>query len=220
MLDKLFNFLISVMCFCCILLVPLMILTDLGGRNYSHPVITAILLFVVSMFIFRRISPIASVVVCIVAYIVVTGMNGGLEVSDELMTDLSPLISAGIGFALLYGLFLRPRSGGSDSSSGSSQKSGRQESRRNSDYDAERQRDKQKAWGQPVGSGSCPYLLRIESGYYESWNVNGRKPAYWYRYGRNDKIQRDAFVNASPWIHYFGYYHHIIVRLAMLSGAL
>ena len=50
--------------------------------------------------------------------------------------------------------------------------------------------------------------------------VNGRKPAYWYRYGRNDKIQRDAFVNASPWIHYFGYYHHIIVRLAMLSGAL
>ena len=50
--------------------------------------------------------------------------------------------------------------------------------------------------------------------------VNGRKPAYWYRYGRNDKIQRDAFVNASPWIHYFWYYHHIIVRLAMLSGAL
>lgn len=53
-----------------------------------------------------------------------------------------------------------------------------------------------------------------------SGKVNGRKPAYWYRYGRNDKIQRDAFVNASPWIHYFGYYHHIIVRLAMLSGAL
>jgi REP element-mobilizing transposase RayT len=52
------------------------------------------------------------------------------------------------------------------------------------------------------------------------YKVNGRKPAYWYRYGRNDKIQRDAFVNASPWIHYFGYYHHIIVRLAMLSGAL
>ena len=50
--------------------------------------------------------------------------------------------------------------------------------------------------------------------------VNGRKPAYWYRHGRNDKIQRDAFVNASPWIHYFWYYHHIIVRLAMLSGAL
>ena len=170
MLNKLFNFLISVLCFCCIMLMPLMILTDLGGRNYSHPVITAILLFVVSMFIFRKISPIASVVVCIVAYIVVTGMNGGLEVTEELKTALSPLISVGIGFALLYGLFLRPRSGGSDSSSGSSQKSGRQESRRNSDYDAERQRDKQKAWGQPVGSGSCPYLLRIESGYYESWN--------------------------------------------------
>ena len=64
--------------------------------------------------------------------------------------------------------------------------------------------------------GSClfPFGLAVKI------CVNGRKPAYWYRHGRNDKIQRDAFVNASPWIHYFWYYHHIIVRLAMLSGAL
>ena len=50
--------------------------------------------------------------------------------------------------------------------------------------------------------------------------VNGRKPAYWYRHGRNDKIQRDEFVNASLWILDFGYYYLIIiVRLATLSAA-
>ena len=49
--------------------------------------------------------------------------------------------------------------------------------------------------------------------------VNGRKPAYWYRHGRNDKIQRDAFVNASLWIFDFVYYYLIIVRLATLSAA-
>ena len=55
----------------------------------------------------------------------------------------------------------------------------------------------------------------------ELWSarVNGRKPAYWYRHGRNDKIQRDAFVNASLWIFDFVYYYLIIVRLATLSAA-
>ena len=73
-----------------------------------------------------------------------------------------------------------------------------------------------------LGESSLEFFRRdyCISVLYAGFSVNGRKPAYWYRYGRNDKIQRDAFVNASPWIHYFGYYHHIIVRLAMLSGAL
>ena len=34
----------------------------------------------------------------------------------------------------------------------------------------EQRREQMKAWGQPVGSGSCPHLLRIEMGYYDSWN--------------------------------------------------
>lgn len=35
---------------------------------------------------------------------------------------------------------------------------------------AEQENERMKAWGYPVESGSCPHLLRIEMGYYESWN--------------------------------------------------
>lgn len=167
MFNKFLNFVYGVICFCSIMLVSIIMAGDLGNKKYEHQTLIAILIFVVSFLVFKKISPGAGLAVCLIAHLIARGMHSSADEISELFTDLTPLISFGIGFGILYLLFFKS---GSRQSGSSESSESRSEERRYYDTENESRREQQKKWGSPVGSGSCPYLLRIDMGYYEGWD--------------------------------------------------
>lgn len=180
--DKLFNLMMSWLCFLCIATCSLMLGSN-EVKGINHPFLTAILVFAVSIFIFRKISPFAGMVVCLIAYMFFAMRGEDVNTIAGKLEEVAPYI-LGLGFLLF--LFNSLGKNSSDTSSSSEvQRTTETHSGGSSEYERERQRDKMKAWGSPVGSGSCPYLLRIEMGYYDGWNC--------YRCSRTGATFDDGF---------------------------
>ena len=66
----------------------------------------------------------------------------------------------------------------------------------------EQEKERMKAWGSPVESGSCQYLLRIESGYYKSWDC--------YRCAVSGATFDDDFCRSRCYYEYK--YRHCVLR--------
>ncbi len=180
--DKMFGLMMKCLCFLCIVMCCLMLGSN-EIKNISHPFLTAVIVFVVSFFIFRKISPFAGMVVCLIAYMFFTmrGEDVGTIVAN--VEEVAPYI-IGLGLFLFF-INSLGKDNSEPSSPSRSQNSSEARGRSSSEIEAERQREKRKAWGSPVGSGSCPYLLRIDMGYYEGWNC--------YRCGRTGATFDDGF---------------------------
>ena len=97
MFNKFLNFVYGVICFCSIMLVSIIMAGDLGNKKYEHQTLIAILIFVVSFLVFKKISPGAGLAVCLIAHLIARGMHSSADEISELFTDLTPLISFGIG---------------------------------------------------------------------------------------------------------------------------
>ena len=157
------SFLILAVC-CLSFSMPL----DQGGLGMSG--FLAFVIWVVLMFVFVKMSTVGSAVIAVI--ILLGGRIAKVGVSKDFIEASGETIGTIIGVLLVcYIIIQLVTSFGGDEGNGQSTKSSSSRNDRyNQELANEQRREKMKAWGQPVGSGSCPHLLRIEMGYYESWN--------------------------------------------------
>ena len=130
----------------------------------------AFLIWVGLMFVFVKASTVGSAVIAVI--ILVGGRIAKLGISKEFIESSGELVGTLLGGLFVFYIIIQLVS--SFSGDGGNEPSKKSSSNRDARYSQElvneQRREQMKAWGQPVGSGSCPHLLRIEMGYYDSWN--------------------------------------------------
>ena len=158
-----FSFLILAIC-CMLFSLPL----NQGGLGMNG--FLAFLIWVGLMFVFVKVSTVGSAVISVI--ILLGGRIAKLGISTDFLENAGDLIGTLIGGALVFIIIIRMISSifGDGGDGASTKSSSSRNARYSQELANEQRREKMKAWGQPVGSGSCPHLLRIEMGYYDSWN--------------------------------------------------
>ena len=141
---------------------------DQGGLGMSG--FLAFVIWVALMFVFVKASTVASAVIAVI--ILIGGRIAKVGISQDFIESSGEMIGTLIGGLVVFYIIIQMISsftdgGGNESSTKSSSS---KDARYSQELANEQRREKMKAWGQPVGSGSCPHLLRIDMGYYDSWN--------------------------------------------------